>query len=51
MPTGGGEEYDLDNPSASSRAVQWMGSPGVKGPKWGKMPLLTVGMLGIQVGP
>jgi hypothetical protein len=43
---GGGEEYDLGGPS---HAVQWVGTPSVKGPRWAKMPLLTVGMLGIQV--
>jgi solute carrier family 45 protein 1/2/4 len=44
--SGGGEEYDLGGPS---HAVQWVGTPSVKGPRWAKMPLLTVGMLGIQV--
>lgn len=29
--------------------VQWLGKPGVKGPRWGRLPLLTVGMLGLQV--
>jgi hypothetical protein len=43
---GGGEEYDLGGPA---HAVQWVGTPSVKGPRWAKMPLLTVGMLGIQV--
>ena len=28
--------------------MQWLGTPGVKGPKWAKIPLLTIGMLGIQ---
>lgn len=46
VPSGGGEEYDLGGPS---HAVQWVGTPSVKGPRWAKMPLLTVGMLGIQV--
>ena len=46
VPGGGGEEYDLGGPS---HAVQWVGTPSVKGPRWAKMPLLTVGMLGIQV--
>jgi len=44
----GGEEYDLGG-LASGHEVQWVGTPGVKGPRWAKMPLLTVGMLGIQV--
>lgn len=46
------DEYglDIDEQGISSHAVQWMGTPGVKGPRWAKMPLLTVGMLGIQVG-
>lgn len=51
--TGGGafaiapqEEYDLGTPGHS---VQWVGTPGVKGPPWAKLPLLTVGMLGTQV--
>jgi len=48
VPSGSGEEYDLGGPS---HAVQWVGTPSVKGPKWAKMPLLTVGMLGIQVSP
>lgn len=47
---GGQEEYELDDPSGTqAHAVQWVGKPGVKGPKWARMPLLTVGMLGIQV--
>lgn len=43
------EEYDLDEQGTVGHAVQWVGTPGVKGPKWARMPLLTVGMLGIQV--
>jgi solute carrier family 45 protein 1/2/4 len=53
--TGGGafvtaprEEYDL-GASASDHSVQWVGTPGVKGPPWARLPLLTVGMLGTQV--
>lgn len=55
FPTSGAEEYELDEagyPGGSgggNHAVQWVGKAGVKGPKWAKMPLLTVGMLGIQV--
>ena len=56
IPSGGGgaEEYDLDDLSGvrgggGDHSVQWVGKPGVKGPKWAKLPLLTVGMLGIQV--
>jgi hypothetical protein len=49
IPTAADEEYDLDEHGRERHSVQWMGMPGVKGPKWAKMPLLTVGMLGIQV--
>ncbi|ORY32115.1 major facilitator superfamily domain-containing protein [Naematelia encephala] len=45
---GGDDEYDLDEQGVGAHAVQWVGKPGVKGPKWAKTPLLTVGMLGIQ---
>ncbi|KAL1413550.1 hypothetical protein Q8F55_001324 [Vanrija albida] len=34
---------------AERHGVQWVGTPGVKGPSWAKLPLLTVGMLGTQV--
>lgn len=46
-----GEEYDLGGGSGPNggHAVQWVGTPSVKGPKWAKLPLLTIGMLGIQV--
>jgi solute carrier family 45 protein 1/2/4 len=48
FPSGAGaEEYDLGG--TAGHQVQWLGTPGVKGPRWAKMPLLTVGMLGIQV--
>ncbi|WWC90419.1 uncharacterized protein L201_005354 [Kwoniella dendrophila CBS 6074] len=47
-PTGGDEEYDLDEQGNERHSVQWVGTAQVKGPKWAKMPLLTVGMLGIQ---
>jgi len=55
IPTGGAtdEEYELDEQGGGSperHAVQWVGKAGVKGPKFAKFPLLTVGMLGIQVG-
>ena len=45
------EEYELDEQgeNAERHAVQWIGKPNVKGPRFAKMPLLTVGMLGIQV--
>ncbi len=53
FPTGGAtdEEYELDEQGGSTErhAVQWVGKPGVKGPKLAKVPLLTVGLLGIQV--
>lgn len=44
------DDYELDELGqvGTGHAVQWIGTPGVKGPKWGKLPLLTVGMLGIQ---
>jgi solute carrier family 45 protein 1/2/4 len=48
FPTSG-EEYDLDGTHSGGHAVQWVGKPGVKGPRWARLPLLTVGMLGIQV--
>lgn len=44
-----GEEYDLGGGNNGGHAVQWVGTPNVKGPQWAKMPLLTIGMLGIQV--
>ncbi|WWD19321.1 hypothetical protein CI109_103779 [Kwoniella shandongensis] len=47
-PSGGDEEYDLDENGAERHSVQWIGTAGVKGPRWARMPLLTVGMLGIQ---
>lgn len=57
--TGGGfipsahvDDYELDElgqlSTESQHAVQWIGSPSVRGPRWARMPLLTVGMLGIQ---
>lgn len=30
------------------REVEWVGKPHVVGPEWMRMPLLTVGMLGLQ---
>jgi solute carrier family 45 protein 1/2/4 len=42
-------EYDDDLERASGHSVQWVGTPGVKGPSWARLPLLTVGMLGTQV--
>jgi solute carrier family 45 protein 1/2/4 len=42
---GGDEEHDYAH---GGHAVQWVGAAAVKGPKWGKLPLLTIGMLGIQ---
>ncbi|OXG19816.1 solute carrier family 45, member 1/2/4 [Cryptococcus neoformans Ze90-1] len=41
------EEYEM-GPVGETHAVQWIGTAGVKGPKWARLPLLTVGMLGIQ---
>ncbi|XAO26016.1 hypothetical protein I312_104849 [Cryptococcus bacillisporus CA1280] len=41
------EEYEM-GPVGEAHAVQWIGTAGVKGPKWARLPLLTVGMLGIQ---
>ena len=60
--TGGGfiptrrdeDEYELEgvgNVLESGHAghlVQWVGTPSVQGPKWARMSLLTIGMLGIQ---
>ncbi|WVF67635.1 hypothetical protein IAT40_002393 [Kwoniella sp. CBS 6097] len=45
---GDDEEYDLDELGNERHAVQWIGTASVKGPKWARLPLLTVGMLGIQ---
>lgn len=47
LPSTGVEEYDLGG--NGGHEIQWVGTPGVRGPRWAKMPLLTVGMLGIQV--
>ncbi|ORX38239.1 major facilitator superfamily domain-containing protein [Kockovaella imperatae] len=52
IPTGP-EDFELEergqsSSSTSHHAVQWIGKPSVKGPKWARLPLLTVGMLGIQ---
>ncbi|WVQ68534.1 uncharacterized protein L199_006742 [Kwoniella botswanensis] len=47
-PSGADEEYDLDEEGNERHSVQWIGTAHVKGPKWAKFPLLTVGMLGIQ---
>ncbi|WWD02106.1 hypothetical protein V865_000144 [Kwoniella europaea PYCC6329] len=47
-PSGADEEYDLDEQGNERHSVQWIGTAHVKGPKWAKFPLLTVGMLGIQ---
>ncbi|KAK4689643.1 solute carrier family 45, member 1/2/4, partial [Tremellales sp. Uapishka_1] len=47
-PASGDEEYELDTQGQERHAVQWVGTPGVKGPGWARMPLLTAGMLGIQ---
>jgi hypothetical protein len=52
FPTAGQDEFELDELNAGDsggHAVQWVGTPGIKGPKWAKFPLLTAGMLGIQV--
>lgn len=28
---------------------RWVGVSGVRGPKWARLPLITLGMLGIQI--
>ena len=43
------EGSPADTSSPRTHAVQWVGRAAVKGPKWARMPLLTGGMLGIQV--
>ncbi|KAG8986953.1 hypothetical protein FRB94_003800 [Tulasnella sp. JGI-2019a] len=35
--------------SASSAGGSWSGVARVKGPRWARMPLLTIGMLGLQI--
>lgn len=35
--------------SSSSSSGSWTGAARIKGPKWARMPLLTVGMLGLQI--
>ncbi|CAK9784376.1 hypothetical protein CC85DRAFT_288519 [Cutaneotrichosporon oleaginosum] len=51
MPVPGADEYELSSYDAElgAHSVQWVGTPGVKGPAWAKLPLLTVGVLGTQV--
>lgn len=49
LPPAGADDYELGFDSDDAHAVQWVGTPGVKGPKWGRLPLLTVGVLGTQV--
>ncbi|BEJ17284.1 hypothetical protein CspHIS471_0606850 [Cutaneotrichosporon sp. HIS471] len=45
------DEYDINSYDAElgAHSVQWVGTPGVKGPAWARLPLLTVGVLGTQV--
>lgn len=45
-PVTGADDAEL---AVERHGVQWVGTPGVKGPSWAKLPLLTVGMLGTQV--
>lgn len=57
MPICGADEHERETYAdddelglnSGSHAVQWVGTPGVKGPPWAKLPLLTVGVLGTQV--
>lgn len=51
LPIPGADEYDIDSYDAElgAHSVQWVGTPGVKGPSWARLPLLTVGVLGTQV--
>ncbi|KAG8942104.1 hypothetical protein FRC04_003859 [Tulasnella sp. 424] len=39
----------LPSSSSSSSNATWSGVARVKGPKWARMPLLTIGMLGLQI--
>ncbi|ODN77750.1 hypothetical protein L202_04886, partial [Cryptococcus amylolentus CBS 6039] len=39
---------DTERDFEDAHAVQWVGTAAVKGPRWARLPLLTVGMLGIQ---
>jgi solute carrier family 45 protein 1/2/4 len=41
--------FDVERVEHNGPSVQWVGTPGVKGPRWARLPLLTVGMLGTQV--
>lgn len=39
----------LPSSSSSTPGASWLGVARIKGPKWARMPLLTVGMLGLQI--
>ncbi|KAG8908297.1 hypothetical protein FRB99_007831 [Tulasnella sp. 403] len=39
----------LPGSSSSSSGATWTGVARVKGPRWARMPLLTIGMLGLQI--
>ncbi|KAG8924819.1 hypothetical protein FRC01_011008, partial [Tulasnella sp. 417] len=39
----------LPSSSSSSSNATWSGVARVKGPRWARMPLLTIGMLGLQI--
>lgn len=49
MPGSGGSGADEEVGPDGAYAVQWVGKAGVRGPRWARMPLLTAGMLGIQL--
>ena len=48
VPGGGGDDASAFE-DGGGHDVQWVGTPSIRGPKWAKVPFLTMGMLGIQV--
>jgi solute carrier family 45 protein 1/2/4 len=41
--------FPVSNDAEAGAQMQWSGISRVLGPKWLKMPFLTVGMLGLQI--
>lgn len=44
-----GFSASFGNAENADDGLEWAGSAGVKGPSWARLPLLTVGMLGLQI--